>query len=131
MANLRLLAIFIVAAVFYVTLIDTAAVRSEEMAEQLQRMSLDDGPENLRTQRAIETGGEGQARRACYNTPCGWAVYRPFTRRVEYFMKNICDCPDKTYKCVRADDDLSVSAYVYRCRQNTTADDIESPEDAN
>jgi hypothetical protein len=22
------------------------------------------------------------------STPCGWAVYVPFTRRVDYFMKN-------------------------------------------
>lgn len=40
-----------------------------------------------------------------------------------------CECPDKSYKCVRVGDDLSASAYVYRCRQNTTADDIESPEE--
>lgn len=41
-----------------------------------------------------------------------------------------CECPE-SYKCVRAGDDLSASAYVHRCRQNTTADDIEFPEDAN
>lgn len=22
------------------------------------------------------------------NTPCGWAVYTPFTRKIDYFMKN-------------------------------------------
>jgi len=38
-----------------------------------------------------------------------------------------CECPDESYKCVRVGDDLSASAYVYRCRQNTTAEDIESP----
>ncbi|KAK7872333.1 hypothetical protein R5R35_002781 [Gryllus longicercus] len=52
------------------------------------------------------------------STPCGWAVYVPFTRRVDYFMKNTCDCP-KGKMCLRTDDDLSVSAYVYRCRAPT------------
>ncbi|KAL0117168.1 hypothetical protein PUN28_010188 [Cardiocondyla obscurior] len=75
-----------------------------------------------------ENGGkEDEERRICYNAPCGWVVYNPQTRDIEYFMKNPCVCPDESYKCVRAGEDLSASAYVYRCRQNTTADDIESP----
>ncbi|XP_063228225.1 uncharacterized protein LOC134534104 [Bacillus rossius redtenbacheri] len=53
--------------------------------------------------------------RMCYNsTPCGWMVYVPFTRRIDYFMKNTCDCP-KGKTCQQAEDDLSVSAYIYRC----------------
>ncbi|XP_043268460.1 uncharacterized protein [Venturia canescens] len=131
MAHLRLLAVLIVAVVSYVALIDTAAVRSEEFSEQLQRMAFDVGADNLRTQRAIETGEEELSRRYCINTPCGWAVYAPYTRTVRYFMQNTCECPDETFECVRADDDLSVSAYVYRCRQNTTAADIKSPDYAN
>ncbi|PSN52312.1 hypothetical protein C0J52_08532 [Blattella germanica] len=56
----------------------------------------------------------------CHNsTPCGWAVYIPFTRRVDYFMKNTCECPQGKV-CLRTDDDLSVSAYVYRCHVDTT-----------
>lgn len=51
------------------------------------------------------------------NTPCGWAVYIPFTRKIDYFMKNTCVCPsDNNTLCIKVDDDLSVSAYVYRCR---------------
>lgn len=56
---------------------------------------------------------------ACHdNMPCGWAVYTPFTRKVDYFMKNTCTCL-KDKACVKTDDDLSTSAYVYRCRQLT------------
>ncbi|XP_053688075.1 uncharacterized protein LOC128737462 [Sabethes cyaneus] len=50
------------------------------------------------------------------NTPCGWAIYKPFTRTIENYMRNTCNCPDGL-KCVRIDDDLSISAYVYRCRK--------------
>ncbi|XP_046678701.1 uncharacterized protein LOC124366305 [Homalodisca vitripennis] len=60
--------------------------------------------------------------------PCGWAVYIPFTRTVDYFMKNTCVCP-KGKSCLRTDDDLSVSAYVYRCRveANPSESDTEPP----
>lgn len=50
------------------------------------------------------------------NTPCGWAVYTRFTRVVDYFMKNTCTC-ETGLECIRVDDDVSVSAYVYKCRQ--------------
>ena len=33
-------------------------------------------------------------------------------------------CPDSTYKCVHTGENMSMSAYVYHCRQNTTEDDI-------
>lgn len=36
-----------------------------------------------------------------------------------------CKCPDDTYRCVRTGENVSMSAYVYHCRQNTTSDDIE------
>ncbi|KAF2898919.1 hypothetical protein ILUMI_07257 [Ignelater luminosus] len=52
------------------------------------------------------------------STPCGWAVYTRYTRVIDYFMKNKCECPaDK--KCIRTDDDISVAAYVYRCRDDS------------
>ncbi|XP_053659674.1 uncharacterized protein LOC128708720 [Anopheles marshallii] len=51
------------------------------------------------------------------NTPCGWAVYVPSTRAIENFMKNTCDCENQL-QCVRTDDDVSISAYVYRCREH-------------
>lgn len=49
------------------------------------------------------------------DTPCGWAVYTRFTRVVDYFMKNTCTC-EAGRECIRVDDDVSVSAYVYKCR---------------
>ncbi|KAJ9597852.1 hypothetical protein L9F63_011294, partial [Diploptera punctata] len=48
----------------------------------------------------------------CHNSiPCGWAVYIPFTRRVDYFMKNTCECPQGKV-CLRSDDDLSFKNLV-------------------
>lgn len=130
MRNLRLIILVTVVAGFcYATLTNTAAIRTEEFIEKLQGITLDD-PIHLRIERASENGNEQQPKRSCYNTPCGWAIYVPFTRTIHYFMKNICDCPDESYKCVRTDDDLSANAYVYRCRQNTTVDDIESTEES-
>ncbi|XP_015913659.1 uncharacterized protein [Parasteatoda tepidariorum] len=49
------------------------------------------------------------------STPCGWEVYRPFWRNVEYFIKSPCDCPEDL-DCVRIYDDISISAYVHLCR---------------
>lgn len=49
-----------------------------------------------------------------YRTPCGWAVYNRISRNIDFFMKNICECPsDKT--CAQGEDNLSVGAYVYHC----------------
>lgn len=129
MAHIRLLVIVIVAAFYYASFTDTAAVRSEIFSEELQRIAQNIGSKNVRTQRGVITDDEISRRICSHNTPCGWEVYVPFTRRMDYYMKNTCNCPDISYKCVRTDDDLSVSAYVYRCRQNTTSDDIESPQD--
>ncbi|GFY75850.1 uncharacterized protein TNIN_453311 [Trichonephila inaurata madagascariensis] len=47
-------------------------------------------------------------------TPCGWEIYKPYIRTVEYFMKSPCDCPSGS-RCVRSSDDISISAFVYRC----------------
>ncbi|RZC35438.1 hypothetical protein BDFB_003921 [Asbolus verrucosus] len=48
-------------------------------------------------------------------TPCGWAVYNRMTRFIDYFMRNKCEC-SKEKKCLRDDDDISITAYVYRCK---------------
>ncbi|XP_049863263.1 uncharacterized protein LOC126356328 [Schistocerca gregaria] len=70
----------------------------------------------VRTRRDVdESTNENHVKMCHASTPCGWAVYVPYTRRVDYFMKNTCECP-KGKTCTRTDDDLSVSAYVYRCR---------------
>ncbi|XP_017778255.1 PREDICTED: uncharacterized protein LOC108563929 [Nicrophorus vespilloides] len=57
----------------------------------------------------------GEVESCLKNTPCGWAVYHRFSREIDYFMRNRCECP-KHKKCIRTDDDISVNAYVYRCR---------------
>ncbi|XP_025419164.1 uncharacterized protein LOC112689593 [Sipha flava] len=65
------------------------------------------------------------------NTPCGWAIYIPFTRRIDYFMKNTCECPSNL-ACLKTDDDLSVNAYVYRCKNRppSTTTEASSVDDA-
>ncbi|KAK4875508.1 hypothetical protein RN001_011930 [Aquatica leii] len=62
----------------------------------------------------------------CHNsTPCGWAVYKRFTRMIDYFMKNNCVCPPEK-NCIRTDDDISVAAFVYRCKEGSKKDDNQS-----
>ncbi|XP_032663328.1 uncharacterized protein LOC116840575 [Odontomachus brunneus] len=122
--------VMIVVTLCYPTVIDTAmVVRTEIFGQRLQNVVLH-GPKNTRVLRSTE-GNEDDQRRYCYNLPCAWEVYNPRTRISEYVMKNHCECPDSTYKCVRYHDVLQSGAYQYRCRQNTTADDIEYPKDAN
>lgn len=132
--NVRMIVIVtLMATLYYAAVIDTAAIRPETIStEHEQRdFALLQSQRSTRLRRSATDNIEEEVmpKRNCYNTACGWAVYNPFTRIVDYFMKNTCECPDKSYKCVRVGDDLSASAYVYRCRQNTTADDIESLED--
>lgn len=104
----------------------SAALRSEEFAEQLRRIVHDMNPDSLRTQRATLSQSDDKPHRNCYETPCGWHTYDPGTRQISSkFMRNTCECADDTYKCVRTGESVSQIAYVYHCRQNTTADDIE------
>uniref|UniRef100_A0A8D8SX78 Uncharacterized protein n=1 Tax=Cacopsylla melanoneura TaxID=428564 RepID=A0A8D8SX78_9HEMI len=56
------------------------------------------------------------------NTPCGWAVYIPVSRRVDYYMKNVCVCPEGK-ECLKSEDDVSVNAYVYRCKKKSPTKD--------
>ncbi|XP_059476564.1 uncharacterized protein LOC132197343 [Neocloeon triangulifer] len=51
-----------------------------------------------------------------FSTPCGWAVYEPYTRQINYFLRNTCRCSENK-KCLRTNDDLSTKAYVYKCRE--------------
>ena len=38
---------------------------------------------------AAAAAADASEQKVCHSTtPCGWAVYVPFTRRVDYFMKN-------------------------------------------
>ncbi|KAJ1527657.1 hypothetical protein ONE63_007619 [Megalurothrips usitatus] len=91
---------------------------SQTLEEHLERLARSVSPSdtNAAAAAASTAAGEMGEQKVCHSTtPCGWAVYVPFTRRVDYFMKNTCECP-KDRECLRTDDDLSVSAYVYRCR---------------
>ncbi|XP_078052845.1 uncharacterized protein LOC144478641 isoform X1 [Augochlora pura] len=119
------LVVTVVAVVCLATFSLSAAVRSEEFAEQLRRIVHDMNPDSLRTQRATESQTDDRPQRNCYDTPCGWNPFHAGNRRATIFMANTCRCPDETYKCVRTGENVSMSAYVYHCRQNTTADDIE------
>ncbi|CAL1686219.1 unnamed protein product [Lasius platythorax] len=137
--NVRL--IFIVTFVIflcYTSVTDTAGLRLKKDPVEIKLLNDSTYPWSIynrigiRLPRATKNSDEEDApKRYCHNTACGWGVYDSYTRNVEYYMRNTCECPDKSYKCVRVGDDLSASAYVYRCRQNSTADDIELVEDAN
>ncbi|CAI6342745.1 unnamed protein product [Macrosiphum euphorbiae] len=72
----------------------------------------------IKNKRAIASATEsttGPLKECHQNNPCGWAIYVPFTRRIDYFMKNTCIC-NPNLACLKTDDDLSVNAYVYRCK---------------
>ncbi|XP_022161505.1 uncharacterized protein LOC111027435 [Myzus persicae] len=76
------------------------------------------GAAAVHNRRSIATATEsttGPVKECHQNTPCGWAIYVPFTRRIDYFMKNTCIC-NSNLACLKTDDDLSVNAYVYRCK---------------
>ncbi|KAK0160795.1 hypothetical protein PV328_008163 [Microctonus aethiopoides] len=92
-----------------------------------QRIALNINREKIRIERSIDNrrtnDSDNLSRRICGKQPCGWAIYVPFIRSIVEFITNECSCSDKSYKCVRTDDDLSVSAYVYHCRQNVTGND--------
>ncbi|CAL7950390.1 unnamed protein product [Xylocopa violacea] len=118
------LVVVLLAVVCTVEYSNSAAVRSEEFAEQLRRIVHEMQPEGLRTQRATESDNDDEPKRNCYDTPCGWSSYNVVTRRHMNFMLNTCKCPDETYKCVRTGENVSMSAYVYHCRQNSSAEDI-------
>jgi len=47
--------------------------------------------------------------------PCGWEVYEPHTRNLAYYVQSSCKCKARE-TCVQTDDDLRISAYVYKCR---------------
>ncbi|XP_024874149.1 uncharacterized protein LOC112456079 [Temnothorax curvispinosus] len=127
--NVRIIVIITLAVTLcYPAVVNTAAVRSEKL---LQGVLLRDSRNVKMPPSSQESDEEDAAKRYCsnHNTPCGWAVYDSYTRDIIYYMKNTCECLDESYKCVRERDDLSASAYVYRCRQNTTADDIPMSSD--
>ncbi|KAK3928526.1 Anaphase-promoting complex subunit 10 [Frankliniella fusca] len=92
-----------------------AASLAASLPKTLARLARSVSPSDASNAAATGAGEMGELKVCHSTTPCGWAVYVPFTRRVDYFMKNTCECP-KDRECLRTDDDLSVSAYVYRCR---------------
>ncbi|XP_029035718.1 uncharacterized protein LOC114872571 [Osmia bicornis bicornis] len=118
-----ILLVTLLAVLYTVDHSNSAAVKSEEFAEQLRRIVHD----SSRTQRATESGNEPE--RNCYDAPCAWSEYNPVTRRDKLYTPNTCKCPDSTYKCVRTGENVAMSAYVFHCRQNTTSEDIEWTDD--
>ncbi|GFS90752.1 uncharacterized protein NPIL_401321 [Nephila pilipes] len=52
------------------------------------------------------------------STPCGWEIYQPTTRIAEYFVRSPCECSSDT-RCMRYRDDISISAYVYKCQSGS------------
>lgn len=129
----KIIVIGMLMATLYPIFIETAAISTELLDELHQAKDLE--VQDLRKIRVLRSSeeinsNESLSKRICLHMPCGWAVYHKHTRNVEYFMKNACECEDQSYKCVRSGDDLSASAYVYRCRQNTTPEDIVSPEES-
>jgi len=72
-----------------------------------------------RTEPQSKTGTTEKPVKMCDALACGWAVYTAFTRHINYFMKNACECQHHQH-CIRVDDDPVVSAYVYKCRDKPT-----------
>ncbi|XP_046441919.1 uncharacterized protein LOC124192580 [Daphnia pulex] len=68
-----------------------------------------------------QSGNNGQATLCGLHTPCGWGVYNSNTRQMDYFVRNICTCNRPQERCLRAGDDVSISAYVYRCVRSRTS----------
>ncbi|KAL1462187.1 hypothetical protein WDU94_014047 [Cyamophila willieti] len=77
----------------------------------------------ISTENTSQQSSESSGGKVCNsNTPCGWAVYIPVSRRVDYYMKNVCECPDGK-ECLKSEDDVSVNAYVYRCKKKVVKGD--------
>ncbi|CAO1441332.1 unnamed protein product [Diamesa tonsa] len=53
--------------------------------------------------------------------PCGWALYEVVDgeKQIIDFMPNTCLCDKNVKQCVKTDENMSINAFVYRCRDNT------------
>lgn len=53
--------------------------------------------------------------------PCGWALYevKDDEKVVIDFMPNTCTCDKMTKQCIKTDENMSIKAFVYRCRDQT------------
>lgn len=53
--------------------------------------------------------------------PCGWALYEVVDgeKTIIDFMPNTCLCDKMTKQCIKTDENMSINAFVYRCRDNT------------
>lgn len=118
--KMKSLAVLIIAILLTVHYSDSIPTKFDEFAEQVRKMTQEVYPDNQKSEQIIENG---ENERYCYDTPCGWNTFNPITRRNTRFMPNTCKCPDETYKCVRMREKVSMSAYVYYCRQNSTVED--------
>jgi len=65
----------------------------------------------------IQTTAETTAKpvKYCRSLVCGWQKFTPFTREIEYYFKNTCECYEYQY-CIRVAENVSNSTYEYKCR---------------
>ncbi|XP_074101850.1 uncharacterized protein LOC141529253 isoform X3 [Cotesia typhae] len=127
MALLKFRVVTIVAAICYLTIIDSAAITGE-VTEKFDRGALDDTPE-LNFEHVTEISASNKTENTiCDKQPCAWAIYHPITRRVNSYITNTCKCKDETYRCIRTWEKLSAQAYAYHCRQNSTKHDKLAPD---
>ncbi|OXA43841.1 hypothetical protein Fcan01_21437 [Folsomia candida] len=67
-----------------------------------------------------QSSGNGAVVEECRtNAVCGWQIYNASTRVHQRYVPTTCRCNKKDL-CTRAEDDIGVPAYVYRCRDYTS-----------
>ncbi|CAL8096603.1 unnamed protein product [Orchesella dallaii] len=87
----------------YLAVLVIVVVVTLQFASQVQSASVN--------KRSVE-----QSEDVCRNNAiCGWEVYHPSTRNLQYYVASSCKCHQKE-SCIRAEDDISISAWVFRCR---------------
>ncbi|KAG8191455.1 hypothetical protein JTE90_020705 [Oedothorax gibbosus] len=61
------------------------------------------------------------------STPCLWAIYQPFHKTIQQYLKSPCECPNGTV-CRYAYDNISVTSFVHLCMLETENDNGTSTE---
>ncbi|XP_035714622.1 uncharacterized protein LOC110858448 isoform X2 [Folsomia candida] len=75
---------------------------------------------NRRKRSVRQSSGNGAVVEECRtNAVCGWQIYNASTRVHQRYVPTTCRCNKKDL-CTRAEDDIGVPAYVYRCRDYTS-----------
>jgi hypothetical protein len=50
---------------------------------------------------------------------CGWGVYGEKKNKIKFFIRNTCRCSSE-FGCLLDDDDLSLGAFIYKCKERKT-----------